>query len=303
VASVGTVRSSGDASRSILITGATGTLGQAFARICEKRGLAYQLLSRRQLDIADRNSVITAIDLYQPWALINAAGYVRVDDAEANAEACIRENVTGPECLAKECALRNLPLVTFSSDLVFDGVKKLPYVESDVVSPLNVYGQSKAEAEVRVLEQFSEALIIRTSAFFGPWDKFNFVHAVIETLSQGRPFVAADDISISPTYVPDLVNAALDLLVDGERGIWHLANSGIVTWAEFARLIATKAGYDPTRVHCRSSHSHSFVARRPSFTALASERGSFMPAFEESLDRCIHEKKWNLRQTVAAIHV
>jgi dTDP-4-dehydrorhamnose reductase len=301
--SVSTVRSSGHGGRSVLITGATGTLGQAFARICEKRGLAYQLLSRKQLDIADRDSVIGALDQYEPWAVINAAGYVRVDDAEGEAKTCRRENVTGPECLARECALRKLPLVTFSSDMVFDGLKGAPYVESDPTSPLNVYGKSKTDAEVRVLEQFSEALIIRTSAFFGPWDKFNFVHAVLDTLSKGRPFVVAQDVAVSPTYVPDLVHTTLDLLVDGEHGIWHLANSGVVTWAEFARIVASKVGYDPDRVLGLSSRSLGLVARRPLFTPLSSERGSFMPPFEESLDRCLHEKNWIRQGTVAAVQV
>ena len=135
--SVRTVKTSGEASRPILITGATGTLGQAFARICGKRGLAYHLLSRAQLDISDRDSVAAALDLYEPWAIINAAGYVRVDDAETDADLCHRENVTGPTCLASECANRELPLVTFSSDLVFDGLKGAPYVETDPTSPLN----------------------------------------------------------------------------------------------------------------------------------------------------------------------
>jgi dTDP-4-dehydrorhamnose reductase len=282
----------GDASRCLLITGATGTLGQAFARICTKRGLAYQLLRRNQLDIADRDSVLRAIDEYEPWAIINTAGYVRVDDAEADAEKCRRENTDGPACLARECERNHLPLVTFSSDLVFDGLKNLQYVESDKCAPLNVYGQSKAEAELRVLEHAAKALVIRTSAFFGPWDRFNFVHAVLDSLTKGRPFFAASDITISPTYVPDLVNAVLDLLIDGEHGIWHVANAGEVTWAEFARLAALKGGRDAAGVKSRPARALGFVAPRPSFTALTSERGSFMPPFEESLDRCVREMTW-----------
>src|SRR5678815_5167077 len=103
-------------------------------------------------------------DRYEPWALVNTAGYVLVDEAEANASLCQRENDTGPVCLAKACASRGLPLVTFSSDLVFDGEKSEPYVESDAPSPLNVYGTSKADAEERVLEELPGALVIRTSA-------------------------------------------------------------------------------------------------------------------------------------------
>jgi dTDP-4-dehydrorhamnose reductase len=300
---VSTPKQSGDASRSLLIAGANGTLGQAFARICEKRGLSYQLLSRSQMDIADRESVAAAINYYQPWAIVNAAGYVRVDDAEKDRESCLRENFSGPECLAKECAQRELPLVTFSSDLVFDGLKGAPYVESDRTAPLNIYGKSKAAAEERVLEDLPGALIIRTSAFFGPWDKFNFVNSVLETLSKGHTFVAAADVVISPTYVPDLVNTALDLLIDGENGIWHLANSGVVTWVEFARAIARKAGYEARSINGRPSAMLGLAARRPSFTALASERGTLMPSFEESLDKYFQDGPWVQCRSVAAARV
>jgi dTDP-4-dehydrorhamnose reductase len=298
--SVMAVSTFGESSRPILITGATGTLGQAFARICGRRGLAYQLLNRAELDISDQDSVAAALDQYEPWAIINAAGYVRVDDAEREPETCHRENVIGPACLAREAAIRKLPLLTFSSDLVFDGRKSAPYVETDVTSPLNVYGISKVEAEEGVLKEFPEALIIRTSAFFGPWDRYNFVYSVLRDLSNGRAVSAASDISISPTYVPDLVDTALDLLIDNERGIWHLANSTVVTWAEFAQLVANKAGYDRARVIPRRSASLDFVAPRPSFTALSSERGSFMPSLEDSLDRFFVDQKWQERPSTAA---
>jgi dTDP-4-dehydrorhamnose reductase len=298
--SVRSVKKSGEASRPLLITGATGTLGQAFARICEKRGLAYHLLSRAQLNIADQASVTAAFKQYEPWAVVNAAGYVRVDEAEANAAICRRENVTGPACLAKTCAKGELPLVTFSSDMVFNGEKTEPYVESDLTTPLNVYGKSKADAEDRVLVDCPGALVVRTSAFFGPWDRYNFVYDVISDLANGRTVSAAGDISISPTYVPDLVNATLDLLIDGERGIWHLANPAIVTWAGFARLVAERAGYDSARVASCSSRSLGFKAPRPSFTPLASERGSFMPCLEDSLDRLFHEWNGNRQQHTAS---
>jgi dTDP-4-dehydrorhamnose reductase len=297
------LKSTSGPSRCLLITGATGTLGQAFARICTIRGLAYQLLRRDQLDIADPDSVARALEQYEPWTIINAAGYVRVDDAERDKERCMRENVIGPVCLAKECERQKLPLVTFSSDLVFDGVKQELYIESDSCSPLNVYGKSKAEAELRVLEQFSKALVIRTSAFFGPWDRFNFVRAVLETLMKGRPFFAASDITVSPTYVPDLVNSTLDLLIDGEHGIWHLANSGCVTWAEFAQRAAKQGGWDPAGVQPRRGRALGFVAPRPSFTALTSERANFMPPFEDALDRCFREMNWSPSANAAGAEI
>lgn len=292
--SVRTAKTIGKPSRAILITGATGTLGQAFARICEKRGLAYYLLSRRELDIANIDSVRSALDVYEPWAVINAAGYVRVDDAETEVDKCHRENVSGPVCLARECERRGLRLVTFSSDLVFDGRKQAAYVETDQVAPLNVYGASKVRAETEVLDLFPAALVIRTSAFFGPWDRYNFAHLALQCISNRRPFRAANDSTVSPTYVPDLVNATLDLLIDNEKGIWHLANAGALTWADFARLIAANGGYDVAHVEECAGKDLAIAATRPAFSALASERGNLMPPVEESVDRFLFDYKWKL---------
>lgn len=269
----------------ILITGATGTLGQAFARICEGRGLSYRLLSRREMDIAIPASVDAAFDQYQPWAVINTAGYVRVDQAEADREACYRENTHGPATLAVACQARGTALLTFSSDLVFDGQQRAPYLESEPVAPINVYGKSKAEAEQRVLDVLPSALVVRASAFFGPWDRYNFVTNTLNALQAGRTVIVADDACVSPTYVPDLVHAALDLLIDGESGIWHLANVGEVTWAELARFAATQAGIDPRGIEGRPTVSFGYAAPRPLYSVLGSERGWVMPPLDDALNR------------------
>jgi dTDP-4-dehydrorhamnose reductase len=281
----------GKESRSLLITGATGTLGKAFARICERRGLSYRLLTRQEMDIADDAAVQRALEQYSPWAVINTAGYVRVDDAEREPERCYRENATGPAILAAACAGREVELLTFSSDLVFGGAKRSPYVESDPIEPLNVYGRSKAEAEKGVLEACPQALIVRTGAFFGPWDQYNFVTALVASLSAGRSFTAADDTFISPTYVPDLVNASLDLLIDGERGIWHLANSGRVTWATLGRRVAALAGLDASLVVARPQKTLALVAPRPANSALKSERGELLPPLEDAISRYLRERE------------
>jgi dTDP-4-dehydrorhamnose reductase len=270
----------------LIITGATGTLGQAFARLCEERGLAYRLFSRQEMDIADAESVGKALDEFEPWAVVNAAGYVRVDDAEREREKCFRENVTGAETLAKACAERNLKFLTFSSDLVFDGSRATPYLESDETAPLNVYGESKAEAERGVLAALPGALVVRTSAFFSPWDEYNFVHAALRELRAGREFTAIKDVFISPTYVPDLVHASLDLLIDDEQGVWHLANEGAVTWAELAARVADLGGCDSTRIVARSLEELNLPARRPKYSVLGSERARrLLPPLEDALER------------------
>jgi dTDP-4-dehydrorhamnose reductase len=271
----------------VLICGGTGTLGNAFARLCSERGLDHHLLCRTDLDIADASSIERAMDRYQPWALINAAGYVRVDDAERDVERCFRENAHGPAQLAASCARHGVRLVTFSTDLVFDGRRQEPYVESDSVAPLNVYGRSKAEAEARVLDMYSEALVVRTSAFFGPWDQYNYITVLLRALREGREFHAACDMTISPTYVPDLVHACLDLLIDEENGIWHLANSGAVTWADLARQATELAGVDASKLQCCRSDALGWIARRPAFSVLRSARCTLMPSLGDALTRYI----------------
>jgi dTDP-4-dehydrorhamnose reductase len=257
------------------------------ARACEHRGLAYRLLTRREMDIADEASVTAALDRWRPWAVVNAAGYVRVDDAERDAERCWRENVRGPELLATTCAARGLGLVTFSSDLVFDGTRdRGGYVESDPTAPLNVYGATKAAAEARVQAAHPAALVVRTSAFFGPDDDYNFVTQALGAIAAGFPWSAANDAVVSPTYVPDLVDAVLDLLVDGERGVWHLANGGALTWADLARRVAERAGLDASLVVARPTASFNLAARRPRNAALSSERArGLLPSLDDAIRR------------------
>ncbi|TKS52893.1 sugar nucleotide-binding protein [Luteimonas yindakuii] len=275
--------------RPILITGATGTLGGAFARICQARGLSHRVLTRAELDIADGDAVRRALDGCEPWAIINAAGYVRVDEAERDHARCYRENSDGPATLARACARDGVALVTFSSDLVFDGRQGAPYVEDDAIAPLNVYGRSKARGEALVLDRHPDALVVRTSAFFGPWDEYNFVCLLLRALRAGLPFEAASDVTVSPTYVPDLVHACLDLLVDGEAGIWHLTNGEPVTWLELAHRAAQAAATDPVGVCGRMAAEFGWLAPRPAYSALGSQRSLVMPALDDALARCVRD--------------
>lgn len=268
----------------LLITGSTGTLGQAFARVCELRGIHYLLLSRQQMDIADINSVERVVAQHEPWAIINTAGYVRVDDAEHDAERCFRENTLGPVTLAEVCARHGMQLTTFSTDFVFNGQRDEPYIENDQIDPLNVYGRSKAESEFGVLSRYPEALVIRTSSFFGPWDQYNFITLALDAFTRGRPFRAASDLTVSPTYVPDLVNVSLDLLLDRASGLWHLTNSHPVTWAELALHAADRAQIDAALLRPCSSKDLGFIAQRPRYSALHCSRGSLMPSLDHALD-------------------
>jgi dTDP-4-dehydrorhamnose reductase len=270
----------------LLITGATGTLGRAFARVCEARGLPCLLVGRADMDIADPVSVEAALQRWQPWAVVNAAGFVRVDDAETDPRQW-RENATGPGVLALACERYGVRLLSFSSDLVFDGASSRPYLETDVPRPLNAYGRAKLEAERRVLQAAPKALMVRSAAFFGPWDPHNFITSGLEALRRGEVWAAAEDQAVSPTYVPDLVDTALDLLVDGERGIWHLANRGSASWSALAFMAAEAAHLDTGRIRPLPTAALGQRAARPRFSALGSERGHLMPTLQSGLERYI----------------
>jgi len=271
--------------RPILIVGATGTLGKAFAILCADRQLAHVAVGRNEMDIADPQAVAATLASIRPWALINAAGYVRVDDAEYETTACYRENTHGATVLSRACADFGVRFVTFSSDLVFDGRKHSPYTEDDAVAPLGVYGRSKADAETQVLTIYPEAFIIRTSTFFGPWDTANFVTNTLRDLAEDRPVRAADDAFTSPTYIPDLVNTTLDLLIDDEHGLWHLANDGAVTWADFARQAADLAGLPVRLVHGCPTAALGLTAARPAYSVLGTRRGQILPSLDGALSR------------------
>jgi dTDP-4-dehydrorhamnose reductase len=205
-----------------------------------------------------------------------------VNDAEHDRDRCFRENVDGSVQLARACRRRDVALVTFSSDLVFSGTGRRPYVESDRPAPATVYGASKAEAERRVGEILPEALIARTAAFFGPWDHSNILTLALAALRAGQDWTVPGGI-VSPTYVPDLANAALDLLIDGERGVWHLANGGAVSWLEFVRRGAALMGVDTTKLR----EEHEQIA--PPYRVLGSQRGTLLPPLDDALARYIAE--------------
>jgi dTDP-4-dehydrorhamnose reductase len=286
----------------LVITGARGTLGSALVQACRARGLEHVALGRRDADITSAAG-LDAVARLRPWAVINAAGYVRVDDGEGQTDACLRLNVEGPVKLAATCAAVGARFVTFSTDLVFDGYQRRPYVESDRPAPLNVYGVSKLEAEQRVLGMTPQALVIRTSAFFGPTDRHNFLTLALDAIANGQPYAAAHDAVVSPTYVPELADVTLDLLLDGERGIWHVTNRGHASWYEFALAGAAAARLDPGLVSAVPMAQLGYRATRPAFSALTSARGILLSPLDAAIDRYVRESGWLTRVGCKAARV
>ncbi|MBS7564053.1 SDR family oxidoreductase [Mucilaginibacter sp. Bleaf8] len=274
----------------MLIIGKSGKLGNAFARLCDLRGIKYQLVGRQEMDITNLIQVEKMIQEHKPWAIVNTAGFDKVDAAEAESKACFLLNTYGAQNLAVLCKKYGIKLLTFSTDHVFDGRKNKPYTESDIKAPLNIYGHSKALAEKSILKENPDTLVIRTSDFFSPWDKDNFVHLALDSLQNNREFVAASDVLVSPTYLPDLIRLSLDLLLDDENGVWHLTNQGAVTWATLAYAVAEQGGFDTNLIKPTSVNSLGLIAPRPSYSVLRSEKGAVMPSLEEGLQQYFAER-------------
>jgi dTDP-4-dehydrorhamnose reductase len=271
--------------RPLLITGGRGALAQAFARHCELRGLEHRLLSKEELDIADPESVRAALDSLAPWAVVNAAGVPMTGATEQHAEHCRRVNTDGPVVLAEACERHGTRLLTFSSDHVFDGARRTPYVESDCVGPLSIYGASQAEAERRILEMDADALIVRTSSMFGATNgRGSLIGRALTELSNGRKVELPFTTIVSPTYVPDLVDVCLDLLIDGAAQLWHLANVGAVSADAFLRQLLSACKLPGELVQVQPG-SQEPALPLPTYSVLGSERGMYMPPLEDAIAR------------------
>jgi dTDP-4-dehydrorhamnose reductase len=269
----------------LLITGGDGKLARVFSRFCTERGLAHQLMTRKELDITKIAAIEKAIQKTEPWAIINTAGYVRIDAAENARSECFRANAAGARRLAKACAKYQIPLVTFSSDLVFDGAQHRPYVESDLPRALNIYGESKLLAENAVLRFSSRSLVIRTSSFFAPWDDCNFLTRSLQILERGEKVRAVNDWQISPTYLSHLVHTCLDLLIDGATGIWHVTNSGQTSWYNLLCEVGSMLGLNTDNIIGQSVAEFGYIAQRPRYSALTSHHGALLPPLADSIEQ------------------
>jgi dTDP-4-dehydrorhamnose reductase len=211
--------------------------------------------------------------------VLHAAAYTDVDGAEADPQTAAAVNVGGTQHAAELGA----PLVYVSSDYVFDGTKRTPYVESDPPNPLSVYGRTKLNAEAVVGEA---AWIVRSSWLFG-WTGTNFVRTMLRLGAERDEVAVVGDQRGCPTYVGHLAEAVREL-VHLPRGVWHLAADGDCTWAELAEAIFEEAGLD-CRVRRITTAELGRPAPRPAYSVLRSERAGAprLPHWREGLRACL----------------
>jgi dTDP-4-dehydrorhamnose reductase len=280
--------------RPLLIVGGSTTLSGAFARSCKSRGIPYRVEVRSPVDSDETRAMLLR---HNPWAVI----YADAHDEESSGKIVVfgrARHRAQAASLAQECDLMAARLMIFSNDLVFDGQSGRPYLETDPIGPLSRVGINNAGLEAEVAK-FSSVLIIRCGPLFGQMQEYDFVAAAVQHLAAHRPVLAEDASLFSPAYVPHLIDASLDLLIDGETGFWHLANqcSGI-SWAGLAKRAAQLAGVSP-RLLCLG-YGQPYSAERRGYYVLGTVRGALMPSLEEALTRYASDLQADISSAVLA---
>jgi dTDP-4-dehydrorhamnose reductase len=231
----------------ILVTGANGQVGWELSNRGAKRGLEILALDRSALDITDTISVSREVNRSGVSLVINAAGYTAVDEAESEPELAFAANRDGPAYLASACGKVGIPLVHLSTDFVFDGGKQGSYLVTDPVSPLGVYGKSKAAGEAAVREHLPEHVILRTSWVYGVHGH-NFVKTMLRLGREREVVQVVADQYGCPTYAADLAETILRVaaqVLEGRQvhwGTYHYCGKGVTSWHGFAEEIFRLAG-------------------------------------------------------------
>jgi dTDP-4-dehydrorhamnose reductase len=272
------------------VLGASGLLGKDLMR--EWAGDEVVGLSSLDVDIREPAKVQQVLEKARPDWIVLAAAYTNVDDCESHSDLAFAVNRDGAVNVAQTAQGIGAKLLFISSDYVFDGKKTSPYEATDARNPKGVYGRSKAEAEVRLLEALPECCIARTSWLFGTGGKC-FPDTILK-LAASRPALdVVDDQRGCPTYSVDLSKAIIDLCRKDAQGIVHVTNSGDCSWFDFAREIVKGAGLT-TKVRPVSSQQMARPAPRPAYSVLSPKSlqryGIVMPAWQDALQRYLQER-------------
>ena len=257
----------------MVVTGAGGMLGQDVVQVAGDGAVA---LARTDLDVTDAPAVQEAVagtDI-----VINCAAWTDVDGAESDPDGALRVNRDG----ARNVAAAAERVLYVSSDYVFDGEKRTPYVESDPTRPLSSYGRSKLAGEQATAAANPRHFIVRSSWLFGAGGN-NFVETMLRLGSDRDALRVVDDQMGCPTFTGHLAEAIVRLAATDDYGIHHVAGSGRCSWYEFAREIFERSGVD---CHVEPCATEDFPrpARRPAWSVLGSERGHSLPTWQEGLE-------------------
>ena len=286
-------------SRRAVVFGAAGQLGLELVRELRARRYSVTAWERAQVDIADAGAVQNALARDEAEVVFNAAAYNQVDVAEQEPEAAFQVNALAVRNLALACRQVDARLVHFSTDYVFDGAARVPYIEEDPTHPLGAYAVSKLAGELYAQAYLDRLIVVRTSGVFGPGGlstaRGNFVELMLRLAGGTSPIRVVEDHSASPTYAPLLAARTIDLVDRGLTGLFHIGGGAPISWFQFARIIFEIAGLEPTLL-ATNEREFRTAARRPKFSALSNakiERAGLepMPSLRQALETYFVERK------------
>ena len=276
----------------IMVTGATGQLGQDTVEALRRRGHEVLGVSSRDFDLTDPAAIAEAVAAAQPEAIIHCAAYTAVDRAESDMDRCMAINAAGTMHLARAARKAGAKLLYISTDYIFDGSGDTPWETDARPAPLNVYGLSKWQGEEAVRALLERSFILRVSWVFGTGGS-NFVRTMLRLGRERTLLRVVDDQRGAPAYTRDLAELIADMIVTDRYGVYHAANEGCCSFAEFATAILSGAGL-PCRVEPIPTSQYPTAARRPlnsrlSTRCLTDAGFSRLPIWENALTRFLTE--------------
>ena len=264
--------------RRILVIGAKGMLGKDLVEILRSSSRVDQHLDCEilgwdieEIDIQEEKNTVTKIESLRPNIVINIAAYTNVDGCESHDEKAFAINAEGMRHVALGALRCRAKVVYLSTDYIFDGKKREPYLEDDPPHPLSVYGRSKLRGEQYVQEMVEDALIVRTQWLYGKYGN-NFVASVLRQAREKKVLSIVNDQVGSPTYTIDLSRVISVLIQCDARGVFHVANSDLCTWFAFGQEILKLSGMEGVRIVPISSEELGRPAKRPLYSVLNTEK-------------------------------
>ena len=279
---------------SYLVTGGSGQLGQCFKEVAnEFSEINLFFASRNELDITRWETTAKFYSKNPFDGIINCAAYTNVDHAEKEEGRAFKINTEGLQNLIDLAENKNLSIIHFSTDYVFDGQSSKPYLEEGITNPLGVYAKSKVQGEILLSKSRCKNVTIRTSWLFSPFGK-NFVKTIARIAKEKLELKVVDDEWGRPTYGLDLAKIVLKLISSDtleKFPILHYANKGMCNWKEFAEAIVNELKYKTT-IQGIPTSAYPTLAKRPIYSILDTERIEKelqieIPTWQESLKKCI----------------
>jgi len=285
----------------VLLIGAYGQLGTEFRRFFEKNGIDYIPVSRNRredktvvLDISDISKLKEVVIEYKPNLVINCSAYNNVDRAEyEDYHSAWLINTYGVMGLSLICNESKIPVIHYSTDYVFDGGKRKPYVEDDKTIPVNRYGITKLGGEEFLRFTCERYICLRVSWVFGEGGETNFIRKLLKWAQGGSVKVSVDEVS-SPTYTETIVNVSWKLFENSVFGLYHLSSEGECSRYEYAKFVLDTIGWKGEIIETTQSYFN-LPAKRPSYSKLDSSRvksllGIEIPSWKEVVYRYLREE-------------